>query len=59
MKLKKWVQGVLVTLFVVSSILVITTIESELSLGFILFLILNLSVISGTGLVLAKFGRWQ
>lgn len=59
MKLKKGVQRVLETICTMAVMLLLTTIESEWSLEYLVFVMTNLAIASATGLTLKKFGRWE
>lgn len=59
MKLKKGVQRVLEVLCTIAVMLLLTTIESEWSLEYLVFVMTNLAIASATGLTLKKFGRWE
>lgn len=59
MKLKKGVQRVFEVVFTIAVMLILTTIESEWSLEYLVFVITNLAIASATGLTLKKFGRWE
>lgn len=59
MKLKKGVQGVLVFIAVLSIVAIMTTLDSEWSIEYFTFVVINLAVFSATSLTLKKFGRWE
>jgi len=59
MKLKKGVQRVLEIICTMAVMLLLTTIESEWSLEYLVFVMTNLAIASATGLTLKKFGRWE
>ena len=59
MKLNKTFQGVLGVIFVISMMLIITTIDSEWSIAYIVFLNVNVVLFVISGLLLAKYGRWS
>ena len=59
MKMKKGVQRVLEIICTMAVMLLLTTIESEWSLEYLVFVITNLAIASATGLTLKKFGRWE
>lgn len=59
MKLKKGVQGVLVFIAVISFILIACTIDSEWSLFYLLFLLINTAMFFASVLILKKYGRWN
>lgn len=59
MKLKKWVQGVLEIIFLIALLLSMIIAGSEGNVECLLLLVICLAVASSTGLVLAKFGRWE
>ena len=59
MKLRKNVQRVLEIILTIAIILLLTTIESEWSLFYGLFVMTNLAVICATGITLKKFGRYE
>ena len=59
MKLKKGVQRVLAIICTMAVMLLLTTIESEWSLEYLVFVMTNLAIASATGLTLKKFGRWE
>lgn len=56
MKLKGWVQKVLVVCLIISLGLIAMTIDSEFTKEYTLFFISNLLVIIGSGYLLVKFG---
>lgn len=56
MKLKKWVEGVLVVCLIISLGLITMTIDSEFTKEYTLFFISNLLVVIGSGYLLVKFG---
>ncbi len=56
MKLKGWVQKVLVVCLIISLGLIAMTIDSEFTKEYTLFFISNLLVVIGTGYLLVKFG---
>ena len=56
MKLKGWVQKVLVVCLIISLGLIAMTIDSEFTKEYALFFISNLLVVIGTGYLLVKFG---
>lgn len=59
MKLRKWVQRFLEVLCTIAVMLLLTTIESDWSLEYLVFVITNLAIACATGLTLKKFGRWE
>lgn len=59
MKLNKTFQGVLGIIFAISMMLIITTIDSEWSIGYLIFLNVNVVLFVVSGLLLAKYGRWS
>lgn len=56
MKLKGWVQKVLVVCLIISLGLIAMTIDSEFTKEYTLFFISNLLVVIGSGYLLVKFG---
>lgn len=58
MKLKKWVQGILVVILILSSITMMLTIDSDFE-NWGLFMVCNLMVMAGTGSLLVLYGRWE
>lgn len=56
MKLKGWVQKVLVVCLIISLGLIAMTIDSEFTKEYTLFFISNLLVVIGSGYLLIKFG---
>lgn len=59
MKLKKGVQRVFEVVFTIAIMLILTTIESDWSMEYLVFFTTNLAIASATGLTLKKFGRWE
>lgn len=59
MKLRKWVQRVLEVLCTIAIMMLLTTIESDWSLEYLVFVVTNLAIACATGLTLKKFGRWE
>lgn len=59
MKLKKGVQRVFEVVFTIAVMLILTTIESDWSMEYLVFVMTNLAIASATGLTLKKFGRWE
>lgn len=59
MKLKKGVQRVFEFICCLAVAMLLMTIESEWSLEYLLFVVINLAVALSTGLVLKRFGRWE
>lgn len=59
MKLRKNVQRVLEVICCIAVIMLLTTIESEWSLEYLVFVVTNLAIACATGLTLKKFGRWE
>ena len=59
MKLRKGVQRVLELILSIAIILLLTTIESDWTLEYLVFVVTNLAIASATGLTLKKFGRWE
>lgn len=59
MRLKKWVQGVLGFMFVLSLSVIIMTIDSEWTMGVVRHLVANVFLALGSGSLLVLYGRWE
>ena len=59
MKLKKWVQVVLVVIFFVSFLSIAMTIDSDWSVGVVKHLITNTLLALTSGCILVIYGRWE
>lgn len=59
MRLKKWVQGVLGFMFVLSLSVIVMTIDSEWTMGVVWHLIANTLMALGSGSLLVMYGRWE
>lgn len=59
MRLKKWVQGVLGFMFVLSLSVIIMTIDSEWTMGVVRHLVTNVLLALGSGSLLVLYGRWE
>ncbi len=55
--LKESVEKVLVIIMAISIVLLMTTLENEWTLNYGLFALINVSIVTINGLILAKFGK--
>ena len=55
--LKKGIENLLLTITFICIGLVATTADSELSLDYLLFFLVNIAIISFNSMVLAKYGK--
>ena len=59
MKLRKNIQRVLEVILVIALVMLLTTLESEWTLEYLVFVVTNLAIVCATGLTLKKYGRWE
>jgi len=55
--LKESVEKVLVIIMAISIVLLMTTLESQWTLNYGLFVVINVAIVTINGLILAKFGK--
>ena len=57
MKLKREVQGIIIGIITLATILVVTTIDSRWSTEYLIFIVTNIGVISAGAILLKRYGR--